>query len=63
MPDDHHRHVELDRLLSMASTEDRLVNSFRGSLERDSGEAAGNEGQVIEGGPGPRPEDAKPANR
>ena len=62
-PGDHQRDVELDRLRGEPGAQHgpraaRLAIAF----QRDAREGAGDERQVVEGRPGPRPEDAEAAD-
>src|SRR5262249_44620017 len=60
---DHDRDVQLDRLQGVAGAENGPGRAgFAVALQGDAGEAAGDEGEVVEGGPGARPQGAEAAD-
>ena len=60
---DHQRDVELDRLRGEPRAQDRPRGARLAiAFQRDAGERARDEGQVVERGPGPRPQRAEPAD-
>src|SRR4051812_6449178 len=62
-PGDHDGDVQLDWLFGVPRTKDGLRGTaFAIAFERDAREPAGDEGEVVEGGPGARPQRAEAAD-